>query len=291
MSTMRRADRSTILLGIGAGLGLTIAALGLLGSGRAAGTESSGDAVARVNGVPIRLDDYRRALDDVTQARREPADGTLRRHVLDRLIDEELLVQRGLELGLARVDPRVRRELAAAVSAAAVAAAAPREPTPAELAAFYASDGAFFARGGRVHVRQVFVAEGTHDAEARAARAMERLRAGEPLAAVANDLGDRDPAPPPDAPLPLVKLADYLGPTALRTALALTPGTVSDPVRSAAGWHVLVLVGRQDAEPPPLAEIEAQVRDEWRRRAGERALRAQLDELRGRADVEVATKP
>jgi parvulin-like peptidyl-prolyl isomerase len=291
MSAMRRFDRSTILLSLGAGLGLLIAALGLLASGHAAGTELGGDVVARVNGVPIRLDDYRRAVDGVAQDRREPPDGTLRRHVLDRLIDEELLVQRGLELGLARIDPRIRRELAAAVTASAVEAAAPREPTRAELEAFYAADGAFFARGGRLHLRQVFVAADTPDAEARAARAAARLRAGTPLASVREEFGDDDAAPIPDAPLPVAKLADYLGPTALRSALTLPPGSVSDPVRSAAGWHVLVVVARRDADPPPLAEIEAQVAAEWRRRAGERALRTQLDELRARADVEVVAIP
>jgi hypothetical protein len=288
---MRRIDRSTLLLSLGTGLGLLIAAAGLLASGRVTGTELPGDVVARVNGVAIRLDDYRRAMASVEQDRREPPDDALRRHVLDRLIDEELLVQRGLELGLARVDPRVRRELASAVTASSAAAATPRQPTHAELEAFYAAEAAFFAGGGRLQVRQVFVAADTPDGGARAAHAAERLRAGDSLATVRQALGDPDPAPPPDAPLPIVKLADYLGPTALRTALRLAPGTVSDPVRSAAGWHVLVLVARHDAEPPPLAEIEAQVREEWQRRAGERALRAQLAELRARADVEVATVP
>jgi len=288
---MRRVDRGTLLLSLGAGLGLVLAAVGLLASGGAAGTDLPGDAVARVNGVAIRLDDYRRAMASVAQDRREPPDAALRRHVLDRLIDEELLVQRGLELGLARVDPRVRRELAAAVTASAVAGAAPRDPTPAELAAFHAADGAFFARGGRLHVRQLYVSADTPDGAARAARSAERLRAGEPLAAVRDALADPDPAPPPDVPLPIAKLADYLGPTALRTALALPPGTVSEPVRSASGWHVLIVVARHEAEPPPLADIETQVREEWQRRAGERALRAQLDELRARADVEVAAAP
>src|SRR5262249_30566505 len=206
-----------------------------------------------VNGVPIRTDEYRRALEGVAGDRRVDPDAALRRHVLDRLIDEELLVQRGLELGLARVDPRVRRELAAAVVAEAVTEGDGGDPTPAELAAFYEAERGFFARGGRLHVRQVFVAAETPDAEGRARLAAQRLRAGEYPAAVRATLGDAEPAPIPDGPLPLAKLAEYLGPTPVRAALALAPGAVSDPVRSAAGFHVLVLVDRDSEVVPRLS--------------------------------------
>ena len=81
------------------------------------------------------------------------------------------------------------------------------------------------------------------------------------------------------------------GPTAARTALALAPGGVSDPVRSSAGFHVLLLLNRDELTVPPLADIEDEVREEWRRRNGERALRTQLDDLRSRASVEVAAEP
>jgi len=68
-------------------------------------------------------------------------------------------------------------------------------------------------------------------------------------------------------------------------------GGVTEPVRSAAGFHVLLLVQRDAATVPPLADIEDEVREEWRRRNGERALRAQLEDLRSRASVEVTGEP
>jgi parvulin-like peptidyl-prolyl isomerase len=288
---MTRFDRSNALLALGSALGLVLAAGGLLASGRDAGSALPPDTIARVNGVPIRSDDYRRALEAVAADRRVPPDPALRRHVLDRLIDEELLVQRGLELGLPRVDARVRRDLAAAVIDAATASAAPEPPAPAELVRFYEANRGFFARGERVHVRQVFVAAGTRDADTRAADAAARLRAGEDIATVRSALGDVEPVPLPDGPLPTAKLADYLGPTPLRAALDLPPGGVSEPVRSTGGLHVLVLVARQPGRVPPFAEIEDEVRAEWGRSGGERALRSQLDALRGRATLEVTATP
>jgi len=48
------------------------------------------------------------------------------------------------------------------------------------------------------------------------------------------------------------------------------------------------VVERQPDAEPPLADIRPQVVAEFRRRAGERALRAYLDELRANADVVLA---
>jgi parvulin-like peptidyl-prolyl isomerase len=288
---MIRLERSATLLALGSTLGLLVAAGSLLASGRNAGRALPADTVARINGVAIRAEEYRRALDAVAGDRRDEPDEALRRHVLDRLIDEELLVQRGLELGLARVDPRVRRELAAAVVAEAVTEGDRGEPTADDLRALYDAERGFFARGGRLHVRQVFVAATTPDAEGRARAAAARLRAGDDPSSVRQALGDPEPAPVPDAPLPVAKLMEYVGPTATRAALALAPGGVTEPVRSSAGFHVLVLVQRDAETVPPLADIEDEVREEWRRRSGERALRVQLDDLRSRASVDVTGEP
>ncbi|MCW5889210.1 MAG: SurA N-terminal domain-containing protein [bacterium] len=286
------------LLGLGAAIGLAVAAAGLLRSGRPGAHDAADGAVARVNGVAIRADDYQRALAGVADGRREDPDGALRRHVLERLVDEELLVQRGLELGLAQVDPRVRRELAAAVIAAAIAQPgdAP-DPTPDQLAAFYAAERGFFARAARVQVQRLDRGRrrrrrGPAGAAAdRAAAAAARLRAGDEVATVRAAVGDPEPTPLPDALLPPAKLADYLGSSALRSALTLPVGGVSAPLRTSGGQAVLMVVARETGEPPPLETIGDEVRAEWKRRAGERALRAYLDGLRARADVQVAAAP
>jgi parvulin-like peptidyl-prolyl isomerase len=284
------SPRALWLLAGGVALGLAVAAFGLL---RGGGPGLPGDAVATVNGEPIPADEYERTLAAFAADRRAPLDDEDRRHVRDRMIEEELLVQRGLELGLARHDRRVRADLTSALIASVVSEAEERAPDARELEAFYAAEREFFARPGRLRVRQVLVRSGgdAAAAEARAGQAAARLRAGEDLARVAAELGDPEDAPLPDALLPPVKLREYLGPTALRALLALGAGQVSEPVRSEAGWRVLVVVEREEEYAPPLAEIEEQVRAEWVRRQGERALREYLDELRRRADVRVAGEP
>jgi parvulin-like peptidyl-prolyl isomerase len=102
---------------------------------------------------------------------------------------------------------------------------------------------------------------------------------------VRDDAGDTVLSPIPDVLLPALKLREYIGPTALRGAMELEVGELSEPIRSGVGLHLLELVDHIPAKTPPLDEIEKQVRAEWRRRTGDRALRLYLDELRMQGEV------
>jgi hypothetical protein len=281
--------RARWLLLLGALAGLGTAAASLLGS-HTEGSRLPEGAIARVNETLIQGEEYARLLAALEADRRTPLSDEDRVHVLDRLIEEELLVQHALALGLARSDRRVRADLVSAVLGSLAAAGDGHEPDEDEIRTFYAENRDFFAGPGRLWVRQVFVAvDGAGDdaARERAARASERLRAGEAIDRVRDELGSPEVAPLPDAPLPPAKLREYLGPTALLAALDLVPGATSGPIRSAQGYHVLSLVERDPGGAPPLEEIVPQVRAELRRRGDDRMLRERLEQLRAAADVVV----
>ncbi|TMA95845.1 MAG: hypothetical protein E6J70_16470, partial [Deltaproteobacteria bacterium] len=146
--------RGTVLLALGAAAGILAAGAGLVG--RAGGHSLPPGAVARVNGQLIAAEEYQRVLAGLASDRRNGVDVEMRRQVLERLIDEELLVERGLELGLARRDARVRKDLTAAVIDSVVAESADREPSQAELEAFSAGRPDVLRRPGRLRVRQVW---------------------------------------------------------------------------------------------------------------------------------------
>jgi len=281
----KSSRRPIILLVGGAALGALLAAAGL--SARNLDRLPVG-AIALVNGEPVREEDYARALDAIAADSRAPLSEDDRRHALDRLIEEELLVQRGLDLGLAHYDGRVRADLTQTVIDGIVSPAGEREPSDAELQQFYAANRDVFAGPGRVRVRQVFVRVTTPSdpaALARAEQAAERLRKGESIEAVQAALGDAPLTPLPDVLLPPAKLRDYLGPTAVRAAVDLGPGEVGDPVRSGTGYHVLQVVERQADSAPDMADIRTEVVAEWRRRTGEQALRDYLDQVRRESKI------
>jgi parvulin-like peptidyl-prolyl isomerase len=282
--------RSLVWLAAGAAAGVALAAWGLLASGASGGLPEG--AVASVNGTPIYAEDYRRLVEGVESDTREPVGPELRRRVLDRMIEEELLVQRGVELGLVESDRRVRADITQAMIQSIVVESEDEKPEPAELQRFYAEEAAFFTQPGRVRTAQVFFRVPNPAEEpaklARAREAERRLRAGEALAEVRASLGDAEVSPLPDALLPPAKLREYVGPTALRAVLALAPGETSAPVRSGMGVHVFQVIEREEPRVPPFEEVAPHVEAEWVRRAGDRALRTYLDDLRAEAEVTTA---
>jgi hypothetical protein len=245
------ASRWLLVGGLAAGA--LLAAIGLRAAPRPA---LPPEGVARVADRVILREAWQRAVAAVAADRRTALTPADERHVLERLIDEELLVQHGIALGLVENDARLRSTLVSEVMQAATQAAR-AEPDEAALRAFYDEQTALFAPAARLHVRAWRV-----------------------------DAGARVPFEPrvPDAPLPVAKLRTYLGPALTQRALSLAPGAV-DP---GAGGVVLEVLEAQPAAAPPFEAIRAQVRTEFQRRADERAVRDLLAQLRERTPVAIA---
>ena len=272
---------ATLLLAAGALLGAVLAAGGLVewddgGQG--------GDRVASVNGIGIGKDDYLGYLNLIARDKRNPMTAADRRHVLDRVIEEKLLIERGLALDLPHSDPTVRKTIVNAMIEIIVTDVSSAEPGEAELEAFYAENATYFARPARITLRRmVFRGDG---AEQRARQASAAL-ADSDWDSVEALLADRDILALPRSPLPVAKLRGYLGPSLTDAALALAPGSYSTPLKEQAGYSLLWLQDLQKAEPQPLAEIREQVAREYQRRAADGALRDYLDRLRRNAEVTV----
>ena len=286
---------ATLLLVLGTGGGIALAAFGIVRSGSHVGpTVDSDGAVALVNGEPISSESFERLAESVAAERDlTRLDPGTRNDLLQYLIDQELLFQRGLELGLARHEPSARNAIVAAMTASIAVGTDLSEPDEAELRRYYEENGERFARPDRLDLDVAFVrnANESHDADEVAHRKAEeiarRARTGVPLAQVREELADRAAAPLPDGALPLETLREYLGPMVVRHALALEPGAVSDPVRGGDGYYVLRLRERSPGEVAPFEEVRSRVRNETLRTRGERTLRAYVETLRASGDVRV----
>jgi hypothetical protein len=277
---------------VGAVLGMVLAAYGILRTSEGAVGRVPADAVAVVDGRPLPRADYERRLTALANDRRARLDAGERRRVLERLIDEELLFGRALELELPSRDATARKDLIRGVVDAIVANAPADAPTEAELRALYDADRGFFAPEARLRVRSLWFRVvdplETAAAEARAGMALEALRAGEPVDAVAARRADGEPRAIPGVPLPLAKLVEYLGPSAARAAGELEAGNVSEPIRTATGIRLVLLVERSLPTRVRFEDLRPRVLAEWRRRHDERALEAVLADLRGTARIEIA---
>ena len=287
---MPEGRRARVLLATGALAGLVLAMAGIL-EGTRSGRELPPAAAALVNGSVVSRANYERAVSALDRETRDPLDDEDRRHILDRMIEEELLVQRAVSLGLDRSDPVVRNTLVSAMIESVVAGVGQREPSAEEVATFYEENREFFARTDRFWVRQLRFpvspdTEGSAETAAVVAReAAHRLRNGENIRVIGRELGQASILPLQDGYLPLGKLREYLGPTPARRAAKMQTGDVSEPIRGGSAYYVLQMVERITSPPLPLGAVETQVRAEMRRRAGDESLRAYLDQLRADADV------
>src|SRR5262249_14488378 len=114
---------------------------------------------ARVNGHAIDSDTFQRSFAGFASGLKRPASDADRMMVLNRLIDEEVLVQRAIALGLPAQDPTVRKQLVQAMIAQALAQAAVADPSDDELKAYIAANAELFRARTKAKVDAVFVPE------------------------------------------------------------------------------------------------------------------------------------
>jgi hypothetical protein len=222
--------------------------------------------VAMVNQQPIARSDYQALLRTLYGVADGQATPSQRRKGLDDLIQEELLVQRGLELDVAAFDPDVRSAMVSSVEQSVAADAVSRQPKEAELKAFYDANQARYAN------------EGVMTAQDRVYPSVEAAAAG---------LGGRDSGKL-DGEEYYFAARIHLGDPLFDIARALPSGGVSAPVVLPDGVHVLRMI---DNRPPVARTFDSarpQVLGDYTQKAIKRLQDRQAQFLRKRANILVA---
>lgn len=193
-----------------------------------------------------------------------------------------------MALGLHQGDLVVRRILADSARRLIRGVVLLQRPTPEAVGQFYAAHADEYTRPGRVRITQLAVnAFKWPDSEARARALLERIRAEGLDLEAALALADETPAP---VDLPLLGEQDLraeLGGDFAAAVMALPPGGWSGPIPSDYGHH---LVWVHEVEPARLLPLEA-VRDEVAgavlQKLADDWLRLRLSELRTEFEIVV----
>jgi parvulin-like peptidyl-prolyl isomerase len=301
--------RSMTLLALGAVIGLAIAGYGLF---TAKGTRSHGvppEAIALVNQRQILRSDF------MTQAQTEftvPFAQTTReqrRKVLEDMIDEELMMQRGLEIDLPSYDPDVRNALVAGVELEVTADVLAQQPTPDELHAYYdqhkdkySSEGVMQLRdlviksrpavGARVPAADARVSAA--DARAAVLSAIAALRSGQKLETVIEKFNLVDSGRFMEAGhgdtgdifqfAVRAKVDDVL-----YDAIApLKDGEFAGPVVEADGAHLIAMIKHRFPVPQTFDEAGNLIWTDYKKDAQAKVRAANIAYLRSLADIVVA---
>lgn len=271
-------------------LGLLIALVAATPADRVRLNEAG--AIAKVNERHIDRTEfasaYQALLSDKTKA---PTQGD-KKLVLARLIEEELLVQRGLEIGLLDGDAAVRKAVAMAVIEFVLAQEGSDAMSENRLRAFYNKNKQRFVPASRLQVAQIFVPYGDSPDDAAVIKRLDEirnaLRRGDDFIATADALGTEILPPLPRVMLTPNKMTDYLGPDLTAAAARLPQGSISDALAGATGWHFLKITRNQPGAAPAFDDIRGQIIDALRRENDDTALRDYLDWLHQRADIVLA---
>lgn len=277
--------RSLTLAALGAVAGLLIAGFGLF---TAQGTRTSTippEDVALINGVPILRADLitqLRLTDDVSLSQ---ATATQRKAVLDAMIQEELAVQRGVELNMPTDDVDTRAALVAAMRGSLATDILASAPSDDELKRWFNAHRDHYAEQGIMELHALVMPGGSRE---RAVAAAQALRKHQPLKQAMQDFGLRSTGKVDDGEEFYFAAAIHLGPRQFAMAKRLRNGAVSDPVMTADGPVILVMLHNQPPVPQSFEQARDRVRVDYTRDRLARLEAANAKFLRDRADIKLA---
>jgi hypothetical protein len=263
---------------LGAVAGLLAAAYGILRQ------DSSLDglpenAVARVNDTMIDRDRFARALARYQDAGEQALTMEDKAGDLQGLVDEELLLQRGIDLGMAQSDVPVRAAINNTLVASLTAEADAASPSDDELREHLAKYPERFSYTAGISVEAWQTDDG-----AAAQIFADALRQSDevPTMQGIDYLTDL-----PASVVPVESLREYLG-AGIAAAAANMPAGGSAVFAHRGHWLIVRIVQKEAAVISDLDSIRNRVLLDYRRDLADTRLRQYLDELRDRAEVSVA---
>jgi parvulin-like peptidyl-prolyl isomerase len=284
--------RALLLCAAGALFGLGLAGWALF---TAKGTSVAGvppEDVALVNQRPILRSDFVTQLQLETGAELKDTTPEQRRKVLEEMLDEELLVQRGLEVDLAASDPDVRTAMVAGVNLQVDAEVLAQQPSEADLRKYFEAHREHYNSDGVMRLRDFVLAataaQQTADVASKAQAASDALKQGGDPDITVVRFGLKDSARLDQGDNFEFGVRAKLGERLFEAASALSAGEVSPPVAQADGIHVLVMVQRRRAQAVDFDGSRDSVRQDYQRDARNAVEAANLAYLRGRAEIELA---
>jgi hypothetical protein len=283
------ARRSLVLLAVGAVVGLGIAGFGLF-TAKGTGTHTvPPEDAALVNQQPILISDFTTQLQNEFGIPIAKATEAQRKKVLNDMINEELMVQRGLEMNLPGSDPDVRTAIVAGVELQNSANVIAKKPTDAEMQAYYNAHKDRYRTQGVLTLRDLYLAPGpglTPDqAKATMAKVSQELRGGAT----------------PDAEIKKYSLKEahkvngeeldfaakiHLGDTLYAAVRDSKAGDITDPVADKDGTiHVMAVGKRIPSVQLSLADASNQVFTDFKKDAQDKVQADNIKFLKDKAEI------
>jgi peptidyl-prolyl cis-trans isomerase C len=252
---------------------------------KAAADAGSDTLIARVNGVEIRESDLSMAAQDIGQdLQRMPPEQ--QREQLIGYLTSIILVSQQPDAKKAGDDPDFQRHMAflrnKMLMGVQLQQQAKDAVTPEAEQQFYDEASSRMAGQEEIHVRHILV-----ESEDEAKQIVEQIKSGGDFAAIAKEKSKDPGSAEEGGDLGYITKDEQMVPEFLDVAMKMSPGQMSNPVKTQFGWHIIKVEDRRPRALPPLATVKDQIDSVLVRRAQSEY----ISKLQQTAKIERLDKP
>ncbi|TSD86797.1 peptidyl-prolyl cis-trans isomerase [Mycobacterium sp. KBS0706] len=220
------------------------------------------------------------------QMKRPPTPDEMRQ-LVENSVREEILYREALALGLDKEDTIVKRRMAQKMGFLADDLTTVRDPTTAELKAWFEANAERFTLPGRVSFRHLYFSPDRRSGRARdaATRIREQLagRSADPSATMG--LADRFMFQDYYGDRTLLQVANTFGTSFAQALFKLQPGAWQGPIESGYGWHLIWVDSITPDRVPAFEEVEPAIKDAWTDEQRAESKRKAFDVMRARYEI------
>ena len=279
---MNKDKALNILLVLGVFVGISLA---IFSSIQDTNFEVDKNWVARVGDIEISREKYLLQLEGLNLDKRAPLKEEDRAFVLERMIEEELLIQRAKDLGMFSTNTMIRGAIVQQMINMIISENSLDIVSTSQLKEFYEANNGFFTSADRLRLKQIYFSDEKGGALERAQNAYLYLVQGNNLDVI-DSKSDESALEVPNTLMTLSKVREYIGPSLMQLAKMLKPGEFTSPKKVIGGYKIIVLLERRDASPPDFKEIRDRVKSEYQKRKDDEALRDYLNKLKKWYEIE-----
>ena len=238
------------------------------------------DWVAVIGDVQISKEKYYSQLEGLARDKRNAITRKDKDYVLERMIEEELLIIRAKELGLLENNQIVRGSIIQQMIKLIISENYLESVEEEKLKKFYKDNIGFFSSASRLRLQQIYFSDSIGNSRQRSEEAFKDLKEGSTFEEISQH-ADQSVLSIPNTMMNLSKVREYIGPTLMNVAKSLEPGEFSPPTKVAGGYKIIFLFDKELSEPERFDSIKPKVLREYQRRQDDKSLRNYLEDLKG----------
>lgn len=241
---------------------------------------------AKIEDTSIPMEKYLTQLDGLSKDKRSPITQKDKEYVLERMIEEELLIKRAIDLGMLNDNPMARGTIVQQMIKTIIAENARYEISDSELESFFQENSGFFTKSSRLRIQQIYFSNEQlkDDSLVVAKKAYDLLKRGDDFESVSK-LGSPSALKIPNSLMTLSKVREYIGPSLMNLARELEINSFTSPIEVSGGYKIIYLIDKEMASPPKFNDIKASVSSEFLKRKDDQSLRSYLENLKNWYDV------